>query len=111
VPWHSSLPFSSWKNSKQTCTVHFEDLVGSKGSGDDVKQEKSIRKIGLYLGILLDEERMENIKRKTFGESHTFRRGQIGSWKEEFALSHREAFKALAGDLLIQMGYEEDSDW
>lgn len=43
--------------------------------------------------------------------SPTFRTGKSGGWKEAFTQSHKDAFKQVAGDLLIQLGYEENNDW
>ena len=44
-------------------------------------------------------------------ESGTFRKGQPGNWREHFTDENKERFKAVAGDLLIKLGYEEDNDW
>ncbi len=43
--------------------------------------------------------------------SGTFRKGQPGAWREHFSPEHKRLFKDVAGDLLIQMGYEDDHDW
>jgi hypothetical protein len=43
--------------------------------------------------------------------SHTFRRGVKGGWREKFTPEHRRRFAELAGDLLIQLGYETDDSW
>jgi hypothetical protein len=44
-------------------------------------------------------------------KSGTFRKGQPGSWQEYFTAKNKEIFKQIAGDLLIQMGYEKDLSW
>ena len=44
-------------------------------------------------------------------EAHTFRTGQIGGWKNAFTAEHTDAFKRVAGHLLIELGYEKDYDW
>jgi hypothetical protein len=47
-------------------------------------------------------------------ESHTFAKGgkgAIGGWKNKFEHSHKEAFKKVAGNLLIELGYETDYNW
>ncbi len=41
----------------------------------------------------------------------TARKGIIGDWKNHFSPSHKKRFKEIAGDLLIELGYEEDNDW
>jgi hypothetical protein len=43
--------------------------------------------------------------------SHTFRRGVKGGWREKFTPEHRRRFAEVAGDLLIQLGYETDDSW
>jgi hypothetical protein len=43
-------------------------------------------------------------------KSHTFRSGKTG-WQQEFTAEHRRVFDELAGDLLIELGYEKDHKW
>lgn len=43
--------------------------------------------------------------------SHTFRSGQIQQWKTEFSRRNKDSFKQIAGQLLIELGYEKDLDW
>lgn len=40
-----------------------------------------------------------------------FRKGITGDWQNFFGEAHRQRFKELAGDWLIEMGYEEGGDW
>jgi len=40
-----------------------------------------------------------------------FRKGVAGDWKNVFTERNKQDFKAAAGDLLIELGYEEDGDW
>jgi hypothetical protein len=40
-----------------------------------------------------------------------FRKGVAGDWKSIFTEQDKRDFKAAAGDLLIELGYEEDDDW
>jgi hypothetical protein len=44
-------------------------------------------------------------------KSHTFRSGKKSGWQREFTAEHRRRFDELAGDLLIQLGYESNHDW
>lgn len=44
-------------------------------------------------------------------KSHTFRSGKKAGWQNEFTDRHREVFDRLAGDLLIELGYEPDHEW
>ena len=43
--------------------------------------------------------------------SGTFRKGQPGNWRQHFSPENMRLFKALAGSLLIELGYERDKDW
>jgi hypothetical protein len=40
-----------------------------------------------------------------------FRKGIAGDWKNTFTKGDKEVFKSVAGDLLVQLGYERDRDW
>jgi Sulfotransferase domain len=44
-------------------------------------------------------------------KSHTFRSGKKAGWQNEFTAEHRRRFDELAGDLLIELGYETNHDW
>jgi hypothetical protein len=44
-------------------------------------------------------------------KSHTFRSGKKSGWQHEFTADHRRVFNELAGDLLIELGYEQSHDW
>jgi sulfotransferase 6B1 len=44
-------------------------------------------------------------------KSHTFRSGKKAGWRNEFTAEHRRRFDELAGDLLIDLGYETNHDW
>lgn len=44
-------------------------------------------------------------------KSHTFRRGKKAGWQREFTAEHRRRFDEIAGNLLIQLGYEPNHDW
>lgn len=50
----------------------------------------------------------QNINPKT---SWTFRKGKIGGWQEEFTEINKRNFKKVAGDFLIDLGYEKSNNW
>jgi hypothetical protein len=43
--------------------------------------------------------------------SPTFRSGKAGGWRKQFSPENKQLFKEVAGDLLIQLGYERDHGW
>ena len=44
-------------------------------------------------------------------KSHTFRSGKTGGWKQYFTDEHKKLFNDVAGDLLINLGYETSRNW
>lgn len=44
-------------------------------------------------------------------QSRTFRSGTSGGWREHFTPEHKRLFHEVAGDLLVQLGYEKDGSW
>jgi hypothetical protein len=43
--------------------------------------------------------------------SSFFRKGIAGDWRNVFTERDRQIFKEAAGDLLVELGYEDDHDW
>ena len=43
--------------------------------------------------------------------SDTKRKGIIGDWKNYFTPRLKDSFKEVAGELLVQLGYESDENW
>jgi len=40
-----------------------------------------------------------------------YRSGVSGDWRTHFNARHRERFKTLFGDIVVQLGYEDDNNW
>lgn len=99
-----------WLEQKHVMCIRFEDLINKRDMTlnamlDEV--EKTGYKIPTSrkkaLAILVDA-----IQPK---KSHTFRSGKTGGWREHFKDEHKRLFKDVAGDLLVQLGYETNNDW
>lgn len=104
--------FIPWLEDPSTLVVRFEDLVGPLGGGDGEKQLAQIQRIGDFVERPLTQDQARRIAEKVFVKSSvTFRKGQIGDWQNHFTEAHRRAFKEAAGEILIKLGYEKDSDW
>ncbi|MEM6978062.1 MAG: sulfotransferase domain-containing protein, partial [Planctomycetota bacterium] len=43
--------------------------------------------------------------------SHTMRKGGSGGWRDAFTDRCKAVFKEIAGDLLVELGYEQDLMW
>jgi len=72
--------------------------------------------ITFYAQSSLADMDVDDVMRTVIGNinpanSHTFRKGQVGEWKEVFTEEHKELIKSVAGKLLIDLGYETDLAW
>ena len=92
--------------------VRFEDVVGSAGGGDDRRQREVISSLADHLGLKLRRRDVSHVMAHAFDRgAPTFRKGQIGSWRQEMLPEHKVAFKEIAGSLLVDLGYEASTDW
>lgn len=106
------LRYEGWLDAEKTLTVRFEDLVGSRGGGDDARQYETVLAIAKHLEIDLTEDRAKEICNRTFStKSPTFRAGAIGNWRKYFKEEHIKAFKESAGSLIVKYGYGNSNDW
>jgi protein-tyrosine sulfotransferase len=71
-----------------------------------------------FCGISYDQERLNRVIAATDFAGHFrpnergFRRaGRIGDWKTHFNIKDRFIFNCMAGDLLIELGYERNHKW
>jgi len=100
-----------WMEAPHVCVLKFEDIVGPQGGGNLEAQLNSVQKIANHLGLSLSDNQILEKANTLFGSSGTFRKGQIGAWKKHFNEDHKIAFKEIAGQLLIDLGYEKSFDW
>lgn len=108
--WHG------WVSDADTLAIKFEDLVGERGGGDEAVRLDYVRRIAKLLGEDLDEAKLEEFGSVAMdpSKSHTFRKGNkgaIGGWRNRFKPDHVEAFKLVAGQTLVDLGYETGLDW
>ncbi len=102
LPW-AARPFNY--------TTFFEKLIGREGGGSSRVQLNELRRIARHLGIAPDTDMLAQVASRLFGNSPTFHKGAIGSWRDSFSEKHKHVFKEIAGELLIELGYETDYDW
>ena len=105
--------YSGWLSDPYAIALRFEDLV-TEGFGDAVWRIGSCyheRK-----GSRLDAGARDNLVAGARGavnptRSHTYRRGVVGGWRDVFSGEHKAAMKEIAGELLLELGYETGMDW
>jgi hypothetical protein len=102
--------FTAWLNFPAVMPVRFEDLIQNRSQTISAMLdhlETTGYKIPLDRPIAI-EKVMKAIDPK---RSPTFRKGVVGDWRTHFTEEHKRLFKETAGDLLIQLGYEQNNDW
>lgn len=87
-------------------TLRFEDLVGEKGGGNEEAQRRCIENALQFMSFELPQDQLSEIQLKLFGDTHTFRKGQIGSWREEFTPEQSLLFDRSFGSVNRQLGYD-----
>lgn len=103
-------PYRGWLHDVDTFAVRFEDLVGPD------RDEMIRRMVEFYSRKSNSTEDWDAvvtgcIRRIDASRSHTFRAGVSGAWRNVFKPRHTEAMKAVATDLLVDLGYEAKADW
>jgi hypothetical protein len=96
-------------NHPNVLVVRFEDLVGSKGGGDDEVQRITIQKIANHIGATVSPTRIKEIQAILFGNtglrSSTFRNGQQGAWRNVLTPEQIALFNKNYGDIQLALGY------
>jgi hypothetical protein len=110
---------TSWlkaKDDKNVMLCRYEDLVGPN-------QIETFMKIFKHCDIIIDREVLSNLLDKYSFKSLSgrpqgiedvkshYRKGIPGDWKNYFTEGHKRLFKEIAGNLLIDLGYEKDFNW
>ncbi|MCB1110109.1 MAG: hypothetical protein KDK64_03945 [Chlamydiia bacterium] len=96
---------------EKTQVMRFEDLIGVQGGGSQEAQEECIRRFAEVFSQSLSEEEVKRVSDKTFGKTHasafdrTFRKGQIGSWKEHYNEKNLLLFYMRYGRYQKLLGY------
>ena len=100
-----------WHDQAFNITTSFEKLIGPQGGGTREEQIAELARIADHVGLRHSPALLVQIADTVFGGTKTFRKGTIGTWAADFTDDHKRAFKDVAGEVLIAMGYEQDTAW
>jgi hypothetical protein len=102
--------YIGWLDRSEVLSLRFEDLIQ--------KREAALNRILDHLvahSAFIKHPREKAIaylkSAITPGKSGTFRKGIPGDWRTHFTESNKALFKRVAGDLLVELGYENGADW
>jgi len=102
-------PYMDWLNHPEVFKIHFEDLIHDRAATLTRIVDHLLTRVPLQASRQLILESLESSINP--GRSPTFRSGKTGEWKKYFTDEHKRIFKKVAGNLLMQLGYEKDNDW
>ena len=95
--------------------VRYEDFLE--------RPEEEVKRLLKFLGAEADQqtvrqcvgaasfEKLSGGRGRGQEDASFFRKGIAGDWKNVFTEEDKQVFKEIAGDLLIDLGYEKDKDW
>lgn len=92
-------------------TAHFEKLVGPQGGGTLERQIIEILNIADHINVPMTLEEAEEIAKKSYGNTWTFRNGKLDNWKIHFTSGNKKNYKNVYGELLISLEYEKSLNW
>ena len=102
-------PYLGWIDQPEVLTIHFEDLIHDRAATLTQIMDHLLVRAPLRASRQLILDSLEtSINPK---KSPTFRSGKTGEWKKYFTAEHKKIFKDVAGELLVKLGYEKDSNW
>lgn len=102
--------YRGWLNQPGILCLKYEDLI--------LNRESTLGRLLDYIesrGFTLNKQRHEAIGSLMNSiaprKSGTFRKGIPGNWREYFTDSNKTLFTQVAGDLLIDLSYEQNHNW
>ena len=102
-------PYLGWLDHPEVMKIHFEDLVNDRAAMLNRIMDHFLARVPLTTPRKVILDALESSIHP--GKSPTFRSGKTGEWKKFFTPEHKKIFKDVAGDLLVNLGYEKDNDW
>lgn len=103
------VPYLGWLDQPAVMKIHFEDLIRDRAATLNRIIDHFLARTRLQSHRELILEALESSINPR--RSPTFRSGKTGEWRKYFTEEHKKIFKNVAGDLLIRLGYEKNSEW
>lgn len=106
--FHSCLEkVAAWQDKQDVLFIKFEDLIGEQGGGSKKNQLETIQNVANFIGFDASQEKtLHVIAEQLFGGTHTFRKGVIGSWKDELSQEMANKIESNLSDFLNLWDYK-----
>jgi hypothetical protein len=110
VPFASYFDaYHDWLSAPGVTFFRFEDLIGERGGGDDVRQHQMCARLAELAGFASGESAVETARERMFNvRAGTFFKGQIGAWRQTFTPTVGRIYEREAGWLAARWGYSEE---
>ena len=97
------MKYKGWLTDETTTCVKFEDIISFN--------LKALQKLCFDIETLRNQDNyaftLDELRKSIDpNQSHTFRRGKIGQWKEIFSDENRSLVNELIGDIIVDLGYD-----
>lgn len=100
------LALDPWVDNPAVLTIRYEDIVGSKGGGSDVRRLEILEDIASALNI--ENPNIQKVSDELYGPGrHTFRKGRVGGWDEEIPAMVLKRVNSELEDVLEKWGYAQ----
>jgi hypothetical protein len=102
--------YRGWLEQPDVCCLTFEELVPAR------RRETTRRLVQFYLDRVGSSDPPDGVVDRALAAvdstaSKTFRKGQVGGWVDEFTDEHRDQMRRVAGQMLVDLGYESSLEW
>lgn len=102
--------YKAWMDHPNFMLLRFEDLIHRRQDTLESMLDH-LETGGLVLNVAREQALDSLSAAMSPQRSATFRSGRSGSWEAYFTEDNKRLFKDVAGQLLIEMGYERSGDW
>ena len=114
--------YVSWvKDWHEVAVAHPEAIIEVRYEELHADVRGTMNRILRFLNIpvsdrLLEQMGLTQLKtpvdlKESLSRGDTKRKGIVGDWRNLFTQNHKDYFKEVAGQLLIDLGYEKDLNW
>src|SRR5256885_15665980 len=98
-----------WLDDPGTLVCRFEDLVGPEGGGSHERQLSEIHRVASCVERPLADDDAKRVADAMYSRTGlTFRKGQVGDWRNHFNDEHQQEFDRVARRHLAALGYDRD---
>jgi hypothetical protein len=99
-----------WLDQKHVLCIRYEDLINKRETTLNSMLDE-VERTGFSIPLTREKCISTLVRRIQPKKSRTFRSGKTGGWREFFSDDHKRLFKEVAGDLVVDLGYEINNNW